>query len=268
MSKKIKCYFIFIVAIIVSLLCFSIFIVPMAFKSHPVIYATSIKKTLSPSEKTSINEMNSCEILVMGDSLAKGTGDVSGKGFSGYFIDNYKLKSSKTINVKNIAVNGAISSGLLNIVQTSQTKKYIKNSNIIFISIGGNDITQFTTADSTAIADKFNVTKSNYLKNLSLILKTIRSNNTNCKIIFIGLYNPFENYIGDEQLELLNSWNHSTEELLSQYSNSVFIPTYELFKGNLKNYLAMDGFHPNGTGYQAISQKVLQYFYNNEYLPK
>lgn len=37
-----------------------------------------------------------------------------------------------------------------------------------------------------------------------------------------------------------------------------FIPTYDLFKYNLQDYLSADNFHPNSTGYQAISNRIIE----------
>ena len=58
-------------------------------------------------------DKNNYNILVLGDSLAKGTGDEKGIGFPGYFSDFWKTKTSKEIKINNLAVNGDVSSGLL-----------------------------------------------------------------------------------------------------------------------------------------------------------
>jgi lysophospholipase L1-like esterase len=212
-------------------------------------------------DKMKEENTKSYNILVMGDSLAKGTGDEKGKGFAGSFADLWKTKETKPINVTNIAVNGDTSSGLLNIVNDQETLKYIENSKIILISIGGNEIKNFASLNSASTSSDNSVVKSTqdkYFSNLKTIFKTIRSKNSKCMVIFIGLYNPLGKNITSDEINLLDNWNYETNEIVSSDSNSIFIPTYDLFKYNVDNYLAPDNFHPNGTGYDAISKRIFE----------
>lgn len=203
----------------------------------------------------------SCNILVMGDSLAKGTGDEKGKGFAGNFTDLWKTKETKPINLIDIAVNGDTSSGLVNVVSNQQTLKYIEGSKIIFISIGGNEIKNFRNynVDSASLGNnEMKSAQDKYLKNLKTVFNTIRSKNSNCMVVFIGLYNPFGKNITLDKIKLLEDWNYETSKFVCQDSNAVFIPTYDLFKCNIDSYLAPDNFHPNGAGYDAISNRIFE----------
>lgn len=199
---------------------------------------------------------NSYNILVMGDSLAKGTGDEKGQGFANDFVSLWKTRAAKDIKVTNIAVNGDTSSGLVKILQNEQTLKYIENSKIIFVSIGGNEIKKLQSDDVSAVSSDAKTLQDNYLNNLKSIFKSIRCRNKNSVIVFIGLYNPFEKGAASDKTALLNGWNYQTEQLVSQDSNSIFIPTYDLFRYNLDKYLAADNFHPNAAGYDAISKRI------------
>ena len=89
-------------------------------------------------------------------------------------------------------------------------------------------------------------------------LKTIRKSNSSCIIAFVGLYNPFGKDITPDKIDFLNSWNYNTEQLITTDENTLFIPTYDLFKYNLDKYLTIDKFHPNSTGYKAISKRLLE----------
>ena len=217
----------------------------------------SVEVSSAPAKIVDLDP-NYYNILVLGDSLAKGTGDEKGKGFGGYFSDSWKSKSSKEVKLTNIAVNGDVSDGLLKIVKTPETLSYIKNSKIIFISIGGNEITKLKTTDVTLAPTEVKNIQDNYLNNLKEIYKLIRSKNSSCMVIFIGLYNPFGKEITADKINFLNDWNYQSEQFVSTDSNSIFIPTYDLFKYNLDNYLTIDNFHPNSEGYQAISNRVVE----------
>jgi lysophospholipase L1-like esterase len=77
-------------------------------------------------------------------------------------------------------------------------------------------------------------------------------------VVFIGLYNPIGKDLTSDKVSILNEWNYQSQQLLSLDSNAIFIPTYDLFKYNLQDYLAADNFHPNSTGYQAISDRIIE----------
>lgn len=267
MLNKTIWYSIFIIAILVTGICISGFIVSLAIttghsntdeKNKTTTVTNSASNSVQVDTKSSDSSSNSHSVLIMGDSLAKGTGDEKGLGFTNDYVISLKSKLNKNIIVTNIAVNGDKSTDLLQIVQNKQTWPAIENAQIIFISIGGNELRQFKNNEiplgSTAIKDVQTV----YLEDLRAILKIIRSKNRSCTIVSIGLYNPFDTNITPDKIKLLNTWNYETEQLLSDDQNSVFIPTYDLFKYNLQGYLSPDNFHPNSAGYAAISKRILE----------
>jgi lysophospholipase L1-like esterase len=157
-----------------------------------------------------------------------------------------------------MAVNGDVSSGLLKIAEDQETLKAIELSNLIFISIGGNEVKAFRNDKNEASLTEIKNVQDNYLNNLNQVVELIKNKNKDCRVVFIGLYNPFGEKLGQDNLKTLHDWNYKTEQLLSSYSDMVFIPTYDLFKYNLDNYLAQDNFHPNSKGYKAIANRVLE----------
>lgn len=277
MYNKVKWTIIFIVAVVSTFILLGGFLYSLSITNNSV-YGSTAKNSSENDTKEYVSQLdnNSYNILVMGDSLAKGSGDESNEGFAGDFVKLWKPRESKPIKVTNIAVNGDTSSGLLSIVHNNQTLEYIKNSQIIFISIGGNEIKNFKDVDISSVdsdLSKSNGTTSSsinnvksvedkYLDNLLNIFKLIRSKSQNAIIVFIGLYNPFGDNITPDKIELLNYWNYRTYELVSSDNNSVYIPTYDLFKYNMTNYLTLDNFHPNAAGYDAISRRIFEVLKN------
>lgn len=258
MHKKTMWIIVLTLSIFCTLVFIPAFITSIAISS-PKNTANIEKKapdTTSGINKATQTDAKTYNILSIGDSLAKGTGDEKGKGFVNYFADSYKTKVNKDISVNNLAVNGDKSDDLLKIVQTPEALSQIANSDLIFISIGGNEVKQFKDSKYDALSSAAKTVSDSYLNNLTNILKIIRNKNSTCTIIFIGLYNPFGENISEDKIKLLNSWNYQTEQLISQDINSLFIPTYDLFKFNIDKYLTVDGFHPNSAGYEAISKRI------------
>ncbi|WP_026881804.1 SGNH/GDSL hydrolase family protein [Clostridium akagii] len=257
MIKKLMLRIITIVGIIVIITAIIGIITSIYITTRPMdktaVKDKTTKETIKPTGKPKNNVYN---ILSMGDSIANGTGDETGRGFADYYADSYKKDTKQTVNVNNIAVNGDVSDGLSQIVRNKETSPIIQSSNLIFISIGGNEIKQFATSDDISSLAGIKTVENHYLSNLGNVLKKIRSENSKCMIVFIGLYNPFGDDITQDKLELLDDWNYETQKLVSDDSNAVYIPTYDLFKYNMKKYLTIDNFHPNSEGYRAIARRI------------
>lgn len=261
MHKKII-WFLILTLAITSSLVFSVgFIASLKITTASGNTGNSVKSNVDMSaqgKQTAELSNNSYNILVMGDSLAKGTGDEKGQGFANDFAGLWKTKTTKAIKVNNIAVNGDVSSGLLQISKSEETLRAVENSKIIFISIWGNEIKKFQSANASSVPTDIKRVEDSYLSNLKGIFKSIRSRNKDSIIVFIGLYNPFEKDSASNKTALLNDWNYQTQQLISQDSNSIFIPTYDLFRHNLDKYLSADNFHPNAAGYDAISKRIFE----------
>lgn len=262
MYKKIIWNTILLVSII-SAIVFSASVIISA----KITNGSNIKNEEATTQDTETNNENksaftgsgdSYNILVLGDSLAKGTGDETGKGFAQEFAGLWSTQTSRKVEVNNMAVNGDISSGLLKIVEEKETLKAIESSNLIFISIGGNEVKAFRNDKNEASLTEIKNVQDNYINNLKEVMDLIASKNKNCRVIFIGLYNPFGENLGQNNLKILYDWNYKTEQLLLSYSDIVFMPTYDLFKYNLNDYLAQDNFHPNSKGYKAIANRILE----------
>lgn len=138
MHKKII-WFLILTLAITSSLVFSVgFIASLKITTASGNTGNSVKSNVDMSaqgKQTAELSNNSYNILVMGDSLAKGTGDEKGQGFANDFAGLWKTKTTKAIKVNNIAVNGDVSSGLLQISKSEETLRAVENSKIIFISI-------------------------------------------------------------------------------------------------------------------------------------
>ncbi|MDP4161056.1 MAG: GDSL-type esterase/lipase family protein, partial [Bacillota bacterium] len=215
-----------------------------------------IPHSIGESTKLSSKNSNSFQVLILGDSIAKGTGDEKGKGFSGYLQDSFKNNTSKEILINNAGIDGLESLGLLEQLQSKKLGKTITESDLILVSIGGNDIRSILSLNDVAKEDVYKERQDRYLNNLKQILKELRTNNPNSVVIFLGLYNPYEKMTSSEDTTLLNTWNYNTQQLIDTDGKAIFIPTYDLLKYNLGRYLAKDGLHPNSAGYQALSNRI------------
>nr|WP_251041182.1 SGNH/GDSL hydrolase family protein [Bacillus sp. ISL-45] len=196
-------------------------------------------------------------VVALGDSLTRGTGDDTGKGYIGYLVDELEEKSKEKITIHNFGVKGYRSNQLLDQLKQGEIQRKIQSADYILITIGGNDLFQsgqtFLQMDEQQIAQA----KKSYLKNLDSILKELRTINDSAVIFHIGLYNPFIDLNDSEQTtKIVRDWNYDTNQLLDKNEKAVYVPTFDLFQLSVNDYLYTDKFHPNAEGYRLIAERV------------
>jgi lysophospholipase L1-like esterase len=196
-------------------------------------------------------------LLALGDSLTKGTGDPSGKGYVGYLLDDLQGKLKQEVMLSNYGVNGQTTSQLANELNQSKLQGEVKAADVIVISIGGNDLFQsgetLGNLDSTYIKP----IEDKYTKQLDAILKQLRGENAKASILLIGLYNPFSALENAARTnEIVREWNYKMSNTAAHYPLTVLVPTADIFQLKVQDYLASDLFHPNAAGYQLMGDRV------------
>lgn len=221
----------------------------------PAVVSPSIQYGPSSGGPTA-KKSNSFTVLILGDSIAKGTGDEKGLGFEGYLAQSFKNNTSKDISVQDEGVDGLESQGLLNQIKTERLSQTLTSADFILISIGGNDLRRVLSADDMNKTEIFKSNLDNYVQNLKATLQVLRSSNPGCLIVVLGIYDPYEGTTSPGDTLLLHEWNYNTQQLVTGEKDIIFVPTYDLMEFNLSRYLAPDGLHPNSAGYQAITNRI------------
>jgi lysophospholipase L1-like esterase len=196
-------------------------------------------------------------LIALGDSLTRGTGDESGKGYVGLVVEDLEKRFKSKPLVHNLGIKGQVSKELVQQVKQNEVKRQLRTADVILITIGGNDLFQqgktIVDFDPKATAQL----QEKYLKNLNQVLKEISKANDSATIFMIGLYNPFIEMEEDfDTNRIVRDWNNETAEVVAAYKNAVFVPTFDLFQLSVNEYLYSDKFHPNKEGYRLIADRV------------
>ncbi|MEX0878824.1 MAG: GDSL-type esterase/lipase family protein [Thermoanaerobaculia bacterium] len=200
-------------------------------------------------------------ILVVGDSLAKGTGDESGKGFAVDVLDAAKKRGAAEMT--NLGVNGMESPEVRALVETGNVRALAGGADLILVSAGGNDLSHGATRGSASPSDVAGAVadaRGRYVENLRAILTTLREANPPAPIVVIGLYDPFgggDGGPGRLGSSVILQWNTLLSETALAYPNVFVVPTFDLFQGR-PDRLAADRYHPNRAGYAEIARRILQ----------
>jgi lysophospholipase L1-like esterase len=206
---------------------------------------------------------NTLDITALGDSLTEGIGDDSKLGgYIPYLKQSLSVAYPKIkIDIINNGKSGNRTDQLEDRIKKSkEIQKNIKNSDIILITIGGNDLTKVIKENilKGITKETFSGEYDNYTKKLKSLYKTIRKYNKNCCIYQLGIYNPFYKDFKDikEMEEVVTEWNDLIKSTVLEYKNTEFIPIAEKIYGNEGEYISdIDSFHPNSIGYQIIANE-------------
>ncbi len=192
--------------------------------------------------------------IIVGDSLGRGTGDETGLGIGGRFVDELRKRNIDTKNIVNIAVNGARTRDLIKQLDSHNVQMLLAQSNVIIVSIGGNDLWGDNTFRNAPPPNPEAV-MHDVLDRVDQSVRTIRTANPSARIFVIGLYNPFASTpYGKMLTPFVNRWNSLLVERFASDPNVVVVQTSDIFA--YRDRLSFDRFHPGQEGYSLIARRI------------
>lgn len=198
--------------------------------------------------------------LTIGDFLSKGiteNGDLT-YGYSEYIKDylaknNILKEYDKTFTDSDYRIMDVIKLLEYNEKKDNQSLNYlIKKADIITISLGMNEIYYKLEKDTKNIYTYIDETSKNYDKILSYMNSFHQK-----KVFVLGYYNTIAS-----NNDVFNYANYKLKELCQKY-NFVFIDLSKLFNSNPNYFNKEKSFIPNSSGYEKISQIIIENFKNN-----
>jgi len=242
-----------------ALLLTIIFVIGIFFAYKDVVYPEkSLSFITKPLPEEKVSEGFTC--LAFGDSLTRGTGDITGNsGYVGVLKNKLPAILKTTPVIQNYGIVGATSFDLKTLIAKRTTLTQIKRADLIIITIGGNDL--FHGGESLEKLDLTMIEKArvNYQQNLENIITTIRKANKEVPIYILGLYNPFIDLPKQELTsKVVQTWNQTIIDTITFDPKITFIPTFDLFQNvSGSPLLYTDHFHPNTQGYEKIAERIL-----------
>ncbi|MDQ0257025.1 lysophospholipase L1-like esterase [Evansella vedderi] len=200
----------------------------------------------------------------IGDSLTVGVGAYLSTGFVKRYEKLIYQKLQAPVITRVFAKPRIHSSQLLQMFSNPELQRSIQQSNIITISIGGNDLLKANrkykkSKDPKIFEEAENIFYHNVRQMLFEIQYLKEYDYSRPYIIqLIGLYNPFP------KISYSDYWVNRFNHVLYSFTgnNIYFTDIHYLFKHYNKRVLPI-GIHPNGNGYQIVANelaKTLEYY--------
>lgn len=198
-------------------------------------------------------------VLVLGDSLSRGTGDATGLGYAAEVVAF--LRRRGPVESVNLAVAGAESGDLRRLVESANVRSLAASADFILLSIGGNDLSH-SLAGAGAPGDALSAisgARKGFATNLRAILETLRSASPSAPIRVLGLYQPFSGPGRETRVgaSVILGWNAVLGETALGYPDVQTVPIFDLFQDRADR-LAADRFHPSREGYRLIAARIVQ----------
>lgn len=234
---------------------------------HDLIYPAP--STAVPSREAAPSadplSQNKIQIAALGDSLTKGMGDASGRGYVQDVRQLLAKDSGKPAYViSNLGVSGYRTDQMLADLNTKPfLTDLLKRANLILLTIGGNDLFNLAQQELNLTTDINPEALLQRLpagvKRLDSILTKLARINPNARIIYVGLYNPFlDTDKTGKSSDVIHRWNYEAALIADRYPNVTVVPTFDLFEKDHTKYLYTDHFHPNQQGYLRIAERIAQ----------
>ena len=211
----------------------------------------------TPEVLPEIHAEGDFQVVALGDSLARGTGDPDG-GFVERLVQGMEEEQGVSVDLYNFSNEGMRSGELLEQITEPLLNQALADARYTVISIGGNDLRDIRNMPIESQDQAFEDQLEAYIDNLEKILEQIRQTNSDGMIIFIGLYNLQDDRYHEREVTYLLEWSHQTQQLLTQYGSTLFVPTRDLFQLNYQQFISFDGLHPNEEGHRAIARRILE----------
>jgi len=198
------------------------------------------------------------KIVLLGDSVARGTGDESGEGIGGYVEKTLAERKVESDEPLNLAVNGARTRDLLaQIDESVSVRQFVADADVVIVSIGGNDLWGDRSIRSDEKPPDPEEAMNRVEANVVETLKRIRELNSDARIFYVGLYNPFreaDNRFAEIVDIAVAEWQARLVRQFSDDGNITIVQTFDIFSHN--DRLSADRFHPGAAGYELIGRRI------------
>lgn len=219
--------------------------------------------------------------VAIGDSLTEGIGDSTNQGgfvplLSQSLTQSYDYK----VSYKNYGIAGNTSQQILTRIKKQKTiQQNLSKADVMTLTVGGNDVMAVIRKKLTNLTvSSFKKPESTYQKKLRQIIDLARRDQPDLPIYILGIYNPFYLNFPDmtEMQDIINNWNDATQTVTKEYKRVYFVPINDLLYKGIDGQEGIvqtsgdqttvvndalftgDHFHPNNTGYQIMSDAVME----------
>lgn len=194
-------------------------------------------------------------VVMVGDSLAYGSGDESGKGVAGNLEEELRQRGVASVDVKNYGVPGATTDEVERRLQDDAIRSDLYSADAIVLSVGANDVFQASDARAEAIREPVAFAQR-ILASVVGVVALLRSINPDAEILLLGGYNPIPDHPLSKGISrYLRRWDRMLDDRFESDPLIDVVKTADIIDGPGK-LSPIDHFHPSGAAYRDIAKRI------------
>ncbi len=215
-------------------------------------------------------------ILALGDSVPAGAA-CDCHAFPAVYASMVKRRTGAPLTVRNDAVSGLDTTGLLEQLQEPLIAAAVRRANVVLVTIGANDFEEQhdrvvdgacnATAGADCVSDQIESMRSHLARALAEIRDLRQGKPTS--VLVTGYWNVFQDgavarqAFGARGLQAAISLTRRVNAAISSLSTAAgarYVDLFEPFQRrgrDIDSLLAPDGDHPNAAGHQLIARALL-----------
>ncbi|HEY8130486.1 MAG TPA: GDSL-type esterase/lipase family protein [Thermoanaerobaculia bacterium] len=194
-------------------------------------------------------------VVVIGDSLAQGTGDESGKGIPGDLEDEVRQRGISSVEVKSYGVAGATTEDVAHRMDDDAIRNDVANADAVVLSVGANNVFQDPEARARAIRDRDAYARE-ILERVAGVVAQIRAINPDAEIILLGGYNPLPDHpLSGGITRYLKGWDKMLNKRFESDALIDVVRTSDLID-SAKKLSPIDHFHPGAAAYRDVAKRI------------
>lgn len=193
--------------------------------------------------------------VAVGDSLAYGTGDETGKGIPGDLDEELRARGITSVEVRNYGVPGATTSDIENKLNDDAVRSDIAGADAVLLSAGANNVFQDPEARARAIRDRDAYARE-ILERVAAVVAKIRVINPDAEILILGGYNPLPDHpLAGGISRYIKNWDKLLNKRFQSDPLVDVVKTSDLIDSGAK-LSSIDHFHPGAAAYRDVAKRI------------
>jgi lysophospholipase L1-like esterase len=193
-------------------------------------------------------------VVTIGDSLAYGAGDETGRGIAGRLKNELLDRGLDAPETVNLGTNGARTGDVIARLKQERVRSSLAQADAIVLSIGANDLfrspgsREETLRNPLAVAERI-------LDRIEGIVTELHAIAPDARILILGGYNPVPNHpMGSTIDQYLGLWDAA---LAGRFEDHPYVAVVKMSDIVTRQRLSRyDSFHPGGQAYAEAAKRI------------
>ena len=193
-------------------------------------------------------------VVTIGDSLAYGAGDETGRGIAGRLKNELLDRGLDRPETVNLGSNGAQTSDVISRLRQERVRTSVAQADAIVLSIGANDLFRSSGSREDTLRNPL-AAAERILDRIETIVIELHTIAPDARILILGGYNPVPNHPMASMIDqYLGLWDAALADRFDEHGYVAVVKMSDIVtRQRLSRY---DSFHPGGQAYAEAAKRI------------